>query len=76
MNEKINFQAVCGDDREYEDFLKDKENANQVYLHVKSEVESCMAYLLKKREEDPYRNIVDRTVYRATYGGEVPTFKL
>ncbi|KAK1583384.1 hypothetical protein Q3G72_023286 [Acer saccharum] len=59
-----------------QDFLKDKENANQVYLHVKSEVESCMAYLLKKREEDPYRNIVDRIVYRATYGGEVPTFKL
>ncbi|KAK3200519.1 hypothetical protein Dsin_023934 [Dipteronia sinensis] len=59
-----------------QDFLKDKENANQLYLHVKSEVESCIAYLLKKREEDPYRNIVDRTVYRATYGGEVPTFKL
>ncbi|TXG65809.1 hypothetical protein EZV62_007084 [Acer yangbiense] len=50
-----------------QDFLKDKENANQVYLHVKSEVESCIAYLLKKREEDPYRNIADRTVFRATW---------
>ncbi|KAH7571938.1 hypothetical protein JRO89_XS04G0169900 [Xanthoceras sorbifolium] len=59
-----------------QDFLKDKVNANQMYLHVKSEVESCIAYLLKKREEDPYRNIIDRTVYSATYGGEVPTFKL
>ncbi|KAF9670049.1 hypothetical protein SADUNF_Sadunf13G0028100 [Salix dunnii] len=59
-----------------EEILKDRENANQLYLHIKSEVERCIAYLLKKREEDPYRNIVDRTVYRALYSPlhEVPAF--
>lgn len=56
--------------------LKDKENANELYLHIKSQVERCLDYLLKKREEDPYRNIIDRTAYRAVYGDEVPTFKL
>ncbi|KAG5232584.1 hypothetical protein OIU77_004001 [Salix suchowensis] len=59
-----------------EEILSDRENANQLYLHTKSEVERCIAYLLKKREEDPYRNIVDRTVYRALYSPlhEVPAF--
>lgn len=56
--------------------LRDKENANELYLDIKSEVQSCIAYLLKKREEDPYRNIIDRTAYRAVYGDEVPTFEL
>lgn len=56
--------------------LNDKENANELYLHIKSQVERCLEYLLKKREEDPYRNIIDRTAYRAVYGDEVPTFKL
>ncbi|XP_061946666.1 phytyl ester synthase 1, chloroplastic-like isoform X2 [Populus nigra] len=59
-----------------EEILEDRENANQLYLHIKSEVERCIAYLLKKREEDPYRSIVDRTVYRALHSPlhEVPAF--
>ncbi|OMO99370.1 Diacylglycerol acyltransferase [Corchorus olitorius] len=58
--------------------LKDKEKSHELYLHVKSEVERCMAYLKEKREEDPYRNIVSRLLYRATHGStaEVPTFEL
>ncbi|GLT76172.1 hypothetical protein SLA2020_478470 [Shorea laevis] len=48
-----------------EELLKDKETANQLYLHVQSEIEANISYLLKKREEDPYRNIVDRIMYRA-----------
>ncbi|GLT95241.1 hypothetical protein SLE2022_129340 [Rubroshorea leprosula] len=48
-----------------EDLLKDKETANQLYLHVQSEIGANISYLLKKREEDPYRNIVDRIMYRA-----------
>ncbi|XP_010025089.2 acyltransferase-like protein At1g54570, chloroplastic [Eucalyptus grandis] len=57
--------------------LKDRENANELYLQVKSGVENCIAYLLKKREEDPYRNIVDRTVHRALHSPlhEIPTFE-
>lgn len=58
------------------ELLEDKENANQMYLHVKSEVQNSIAYLLKKREEDPYRSIIDRTIYRAFYSPlpEVPAF--
>ncbi|PON69506.1 Diacylglycerol acyltransferase [Trema orientale] len=59
-----------------EEILKNRENANELYLQIKSEVERCLAYLLKKREEDPYRNVIDRTVYKAIYGPshEVPGF--
>ncbi|KAA3482399.1 acyltransferase-like protein chloroplastic [Gossypium australe] len=44
---------------------------------VKSEVEQCIDYLLKKREEDPYRSIIDRTIYGALYSSvdQVPAFK-
>ncbi|KAL8166415.1 hypothetical protein V2J09_007914 [Rumex salicifolius] len=58
------------------EFLNDKDNAMELYIKVKSEVESSMAYLLKKREEDPFRNIIDRTVYRAFVAPaqNVPTF--
>lgn len=61
-----------------EEILKDKEKANEMYLYVKSEVESCLAYLIKKREQDPYRNFVDRTAYRAFYAPpqDVPAFPL
>ncbi|XP_047048309.1 phytyl ester synthase 1, chloroplastic-like [Lolium rigidum] len=57
--------------------LKDKEKAQHLYLHVKSEVESCLKYLKEKREEDPYRSIVHRLLYQATHGSdaEIPTFE-
>lgn len=60
-----------------EDILKDKDNANKLYLEIQSEIEQSIAYLIKKREEDPYRNLIDRTVYRALYSplNEVPTFE-
>jgi len=57
--------------------LRDRESANEVYLHIKSEVENAMAYLKRKREEDPYRSIAQRGVYQATQGvsAQVPTFE-
>ncbi|KAK4596213.1 hypothetical protein RGQ29_014312 [Quercus rubra] len=59
-----------------EDILKDKQVANQLYLQIKAEVERNMAFLIEKREEDPYRNIVDRTLYKAMYTPtEVPAFE-
>ena len=60
-----------------EDLLENREDANELYLQAKSEVERCIAYLLKKREEDPYRSIIDRTIYRALYAplDQVPAFK-
>jgi hypothetical protein len=59
-----------------EDMLRDRENVNQLYLHVKSEVENNIAYLLKKREEDPYRSLINRTIYHALHSpsSNVPTF--
>ncbi|KAJ4968507.1 hypothetical protein NE237_015208 [Protea cynaroides] len=58
------------------DELKEKDNANILYLQVKSEVESIISHLRKKREEDPYRGILERTVYRAFSApvNEIPTF--
>ncbi|KAK8633797.1 hypothetical protein V6N13_014633 [Hibiscus sabdariffa] len=60
-----------------EDLLKNREEAKELYLQVKSEVEQCIDYLLKKREEDPYRSIIDRTIYGALYSSadQAPTFK-
>lgn len=59
-----------------EQILKDKQNASQVYLKIKSEVENSIDYLLKKREEDPYRNLIDRTLYKAIYASsDAPTFE-
>ncbi|XP_061348422.1 phytyl ester synthase 1, chloroplastic [Gastrolobium bilobum] len=61
-----------------EKMLKDKENAKQLYLQIKSEVEGNIDYLIKKREEDPYRNLIDRKIYQAFYPPEIdhtPAFK-
>ncbi|KAJ6848674.1 acyltransferase-like protein, chloroplastic [Iris pallida] len=56
--------------------LKDQESANKAYVMIKSETESLMSYLLKKRKEDPYRNVIQRTIYQNSWGSsaKVPTF--
>lgn len=60
-----------------EELLKDRELANKMYLEVKSQVETNIEYLLKKRKEDPYRGIFDRTLYRALYSSlsDIPAFE-
>ncbi|KAG8374877.1 hypothetical protein BUALT_Bualt10G0041200 [Buddleja alternifolia] len=60
-----------------EEMLKDREKARELYLQIKSQVESNMSYLLKKRNEDPYKNVLDRTFYRAIRApmDQVPTFE-
>ncbi|MBA0829223.1 hypothetical protein Goarm_013841, partial [Gossypium armourianum] len=64
--------------KERKEELRNRERAHEVYLHVKTEVEKCIAYLKERREEDPYRNLMTRLVYQATHGfeAEVPTFEL
>ncbi|KAH1092402.1 hypothetical protein J1N35_019659 [Gossypium stocksii] len=64
--------------KERKEELRNRERAHEVYLHVKTEVEKCIAYLKEKREEDPYRNLMTRLVYQATHGfkAQVPTFEL
>ncbi|KAI3500946.1 hypothetical protein L1887_36775 [Cichorium endivia] len=58
--------------------LRNREKAHQVYIEVKREVEKCLAYCKRKRECDPYRNIIPRFMYQASHGLEtqVPTFDL
>ncbi|KAK9139442.1 hypothetical protein Scep_009123 [Stephania cephalantha] len=59
------------------EMLKDKENANALYLQVKSEIENIISYLKEKREKDPYRGIGERLLYRAFEApvDEVPAFE-
>ncbi|GJN31899.1 hypothetical protein PR202_gb20354 [Eleusine coracana subsp. coracana] len=59
-----------------EDVLTDKQAANDLYLHVKSEVESMISYLLEKRVEDNYRSLIPRMLFQAARGPncEVPSF--
>ncbi|KAK4777034.1 hypothetical protein SAY86_005722 [Trapa natans] len=60
-----------------EGILEDREEATEFYLQIKSEVDQNMAYLLKKREEDPYRSILDRVLYRVLHSPirDIPGFK-
>ncbi|XP_042373225.1 acyltransferase-like protein At1g54570, chloroplastic isoform X3 [Zingiber officinale] len=59
------------------DILKNKKDANALYLCIKSEIEGSISYLKQKREGDPYRSIVRRILYQASFGSsvEVPTFE-
>ncbi|KAL3652756.1 hypothetical protein CASFOL_002437 [Castilleja foliolosa] len=59
-----------------EELVKDRYETNEFYLRIKREVERCMAYLIEKREEDPYRRLVDRLLYRAVSAPihHIPTF--
>ncbi|KXZ50215.1 hypothetical protein GPECTOR_17g852 [Gonium pectorale] len=59
---------------------KDRAAADQVYAHVKSEVEAGISYLLRKREQDPYADFLRRYLYEQNppFGPrrKAPTFKL
>ncbi|XP_076922202.1 phytyl ester synthase 1, chloroplastic-like [Bidens hawaiensis] len=59
-----------------ENMLKDRQNAKELYMEIKSEVEKSMAFLIKKREEDPYRGVVNRVINQpiSTPVHQVPTF--
>ncbi|KAJ3669550.1 hypothetical protein LUZ60_011500 [Juncus effusus] len=59
------------------DILKDRNNAMRVYMQIKSEIESIIAYLKRKREEDPYRSIAQRALFQSTWGlsTQIPTFE-
>ncbi|KAG8375084.1 hypothetical protein BUALT_Bualt10G0063400 [Buddleja alternifolia] len=59
-----------------EELLANKVNAKDFYMEIKSGVEKCLAYLIKKREEDPYRSLFERLFFRAVSAPvhQVPTF--
>jgi pimeloyl-ACP methyl ester carboxylesterase len=60
-----------------EEEFRDRTKVQELYMHVKSEVESAMEYLQKKREEDPYRYFLQRALYESPLGHnkQAPTFK-
>lgn len=63
-----------------DEVLEDRQKARELYLQIKSEVETNLSYLLKKRNEDPYRSIIDRIVYQGRTPGasmdQIPSFEL
>ena len=63
--------------KERQEVLTDKQAAAHLYTQVKSEVEAIISYLLEKREEDKYRKIFPRLLYKAARGAntQVPTFE-
>ncbi|GJZ97825.1 acyltransferase-like protein, chloroplastic, partial [Tanacetum coccineum] len=61
-----------------EKILNDKDISQALYLQIKREVEKNIAYLINKREEDPYRGVFKRLVYQVKTGtpwDQVPTFE-
>lgn len=46
----------------------DRDACHSLYKRVKGEVEGGMGYLLRKRETDPYKNLLPRLAYEATWG--------
>ncbi|XP_051137440.1 phytyl ester synthase 1, chloroplastic-like [Andrographis paniculata] len=59
-----------------EELLKDNIKVKELYLEIKSGVEQNIAYLLEKREEDPYRQLSERLFYRAisSPAHQIPSF--
>ncbi|KAL2551118.1 Acyltransferase-like protein [Forsythia ovata] len=59
-----------------EELLKNKELCKELYLQIQSEITRNIDYLLKKREDDPYRHVFERTMYRALSGAvhQIPAF--
>lgn len=55
----------------------DRAAMESLYGAVRQEVEDCLGYLLRKREQDPYRGLLLRLAYEAAWGGrrQAPTFK-
>ncbi|XP_071727485.1 phytyl ester synthase 1, chloroplastic-like [Rutidosis leptorrhynchoides] len=59
-----------------EHMFDDKYYVQDLYLQIKCDVEKSMAYLLRKREDDPYRSIVERIVWLTNHGSldHIPSF--
>jgi hypothetical protein len=55
---------------------KDRLAVSELYGRVRYEVEDCLGYLLRKREQDPYKDLLPRLLYEASWGGrrQAPTF--
>lgn len=53
----------------------DPDKVAALYADVKADVEEGIAYLLKKRGEDPFQDLALRVLFEAAAGRRAPTFK-
>lgn len=55
----------------------DKEACDVLYKHVKAEVEDGLGYLLRKRQADPYLDLLPRLLYEGSSGWkrQAPSFE-
>ena len=58
--------------------VEDRDRCQMIYEEVRESVESGIAYLLEKRESDPYKDFNTRVMHEISRGGSVkaPTFDL
>ncbi|KAK9819759.1 hypothetical protein WJX72_002051 [[Myrmecia] bisecta] len=56
----------------------DRSQADEVYRQIRSEVEGGISWLLRERERDPYKDLLPRLLYEASWGNarQAPTFAL
>lgn len=58
-----------------QDDVADRERCDEVYRQVKASVEGGLQYLLKQREEDPYKDFGNRLLWETLRPGkQAPTF--
>lgn len=57
------------------EMAKDRDQCAKVYDTVKHQVEASLAYLVKKREVDPYRDFFRRMAHEMLSGEQAPTFR-
>jgi hypothetical protein len=55
----------------------DRAACQEVYRGAKAAVEGGLGYLLRRRESDPYRELLPRLLYEASWGGkrQAPSFE-
>ncbi|KAK9067902.1 hypothetical protein SSX86_012013 [Deinandra increscens subsp. villosa] len=60
-----------------ENMVDDADYLQELYMQIRCNVEENMAYLLKKRKEDPYRSIIQRLVWQLKHGSlaQIPSFE-
>ncbi|KAF6251663.1 alpha/beta-hydrolase [Scenedesmus sp. NREL 46B-D3] len=59
------------------ELAQDRAGCQALYANIKQEVEDGLGYLLRMREADPYRQLLPRLVYEASWGGkrQAPSFE-
>lgn len=54
--------------------VSSEEATDATYDEVRTRVESCITYLLRKRNMDPYKDLAARTTYERLNGRQAPSF--